>query len=96
MSVLRVRMQIASIRRDEFWNAEKFFWAEVLLMPPADSVAHVLGPDLIRLVAASGLEPLTYGLGEHKRILQRFESVLLYSLFSTVARRAVLPVVYLI
>jgi len=45
-------------------------------------------------VAAVGLEPTTYGLCEHTVELRRFESVLLYSILSPLARLAVSSVVY--
>ena len=37
------------------------------------------------VVAASGLEPLTYGLSEHRGDLMGSENCLLYSIFSFIA-----------
>jgi len=65
-----------------------------LELPPLRVVLLTHSKQTLNLVAAVGLEPTTYGLCEHTVELRRFESVLLYSILSPLARLAVSSVVY--
>jgi hypothetical protein len=57
--------------------------------PAENACAGKRGESLGRMVAPGRVELPTFGLGIHKRVLNRYENLLLYSSFQRVTNRSI-------